>query len=475
MFVRKLLSHSLIYALGPQIPKVAGIFVLPLLTQYLTTNDYGVYGIVSSYTGILTGAADLGFAIVLVNSFYKYPVRWPIMWKQLHFYLLLWSVAYSILMAILLIFVVPKSEYHNLYKILALVCIPAMIFNPTVIIASRYYQFAQKPFYLSVTSGLVGAIAIFLNLYFIVYRKSGYMGWFLSTAIASAVQFVLYIYPVFFKYKLGPTIAFRKKFLFRHLKVSLPTVPHNYSTYLLNSSDRIVMDNVGVKVSEIGKFNMAYTFGNYFEFFVNAVGMALGPFYTKILSKRTEKSEKDYLFITRWLQLLFLLIGFTISLWAREVMKLLIKNDQLNTVYNLSIIIIMGYVSRPYYWSIINRMEFEEKTNKLWRISLIAGIINVVLNIILVPRFGIMSAAITTYVALLYFDFSGFYIGVTPADLRRKYSPFLVTSLVLGCTVFVYACRDVGIWYKIGLTFCLATAFLIYSWKSRYVFKTLEI
>ena len=163
MFLKRLFSHSLIYALGPQIPRIAAIFVLPLITQHLTSKDYGVYGVLTSYVGILTGMADLGFAVTMVNSFYKYPKKWPIIWRQLHFYLIAWSILYSILMAIMLNFVIPKSEEGQLLNIMALVCLPSLFFNSTIVIGSRYYQFAQKPLYIGMTSALVGIIAIFLT------------------------------------------------------------------------------------------------------------------------------------------------------------------------------------------------------------------------------------------------------------------------------------------------------------------------
>lgn len=475
MFLKRLFSHSLIYALGPQIPKLAAIFVLPVITKYLTSSDYGVYGLLNSYIGILTGLADLGFSVTLVNTFYKYPKRWPIVWKQLHFYLIVWSFIYSAIMAVMLYFVIPTAEKGQLLNIIALVCLPTFLFNSTILIASRYYQFAQKPMFIATTSALVGVIAICLNLYTIAYLKMGYMGWFVSTAISTAVQFLFFVYPVFFKYKLWPTIAFRKLFLMRHLKVSLPTVPHNYSSYLLNSSDRIVMDAVKVKLTDIGKFNLAYTFGNYFEFFSTAVGMAIGPFYTSIISKGTEKSERDYFFVTHWLQYSFLLAGILISLWCRELMDLLIRNDELKQVYPIAIVIIMGYVCRPYYWAIITRMQFNEQTQKLWRISFIAGVLNVVLNFIFVPMYGIMAAAVTTFFALLYMGFSGYYIKLKNAGAVKNYRPALFMLIIVASTVGVYFLKDVSPIIKGMLTALLLAAYGLYNWSSRKTILGIQV
>jgi O-antigen/teichoic acid export membrane protein len=461
--------------LGPQIPKFAALFVLPLITPHLESVDYGVYGIITSYTGILTGLSDLGFSVVLVNSYYKHPTKWRFIWRQLHFYLIVWSIIYSVITAFLIYFIIPGEAVKNLLWIILSVCLPSLFFNSTITIASRYYQFAQKPFYMAIVSAIVGTVAIALNLFTISTLKLGYMGWFVSTALATGIQFIFFCYPVFVKYRLSPILSFRKRFLRKQLKVSLPTIPHNYSSYLLNSSDRIVMDNMGVKVSEIGKFNLAYTFGNYFDFLVTAVGMAIGPFYTSVIAKGTRKSENDYHFITHWLQFSFILVGFLLSLWAKELMQVLIRNDELKMVYPLSIIIIMGYVSRPYYWAIVTRMQFNEQTQKLWRISFIAGVLNVILNIILVPKFGIMAAAITTFVALLYMGFSGYYLKITSTEMKKSYYPATFIVIITLSTLVVYLLKDISPVFKLGISLFLLLLFLLYSWKYRTVIKHIEV
>ena len=67
--LKKLFSHTLLYALGPQVPKLANIIVLPIITLYLTPLDYGVYGTILAYSGLLAGIKTFGFDFLLVNSY----------------------------------------------------------------------------------------------------------------------------------------------------------------------------------------------------------------------------------------------------------------------------------------------------------------------------------------------------------------------------------------------------------------------
>jgi O-antigen/teichoic acid export membrane protein len=62
-----------------------------------------------------------------------------------------------------------------------------------------------------------------------------------------------------------------------------------------------------------------------------------------------------------------------------------------------AIVIIMSYVYRPMYWVPVNKLGFEEKTHLLWRISLVGGLINVGLNLIFLPIFGIYTVVVATF------------------------------------------------------------------------------
>ena len=235
------------------------------------------------------------------------------------------------------------------------------------------------------------------------------------------------------------------------------------------------MDNLNIKITEIGKFNMAYTFGNYFEFFGNALGMAIGPLYTGILSKATTKAEKDYCFVTHWMQWFFLTTGFILSLWCKELMDLLISNDELRKVYPLAIIIIMGYAYRPYYWAVVTKMQFDEQTSQLWKISFIAGVVNVLLNIILVPIYGIMAAAITTFIALMYMGFSGYYLKTMRTSLKKSYYPASIMAVIIFSTISVYLLKDISGYYKAYITLAVFLAYTMYSWNKRKIFSNIEL
>lgn len=471
MLIKKIFSDSLIYTIGPQLPKVASIFILPVITKYLTQDDYGIAGIILAYTSFLGAISDLGFSVLMMNSFYNYKLKWRHYWGQYHFYLSLWSLLYGALMAILLFIVIPIEAEKEKNIIILLFVIPAIFFNVTTIIATRFYQYSSKPFYISAVSAFVGILAIIFNLVTIAYLKMGYLGWFVSNFLASLITFLFYLYPVYIKYKIFPIIKFRWLFLKRNLKISLPLIPHNYSGFLLNTSDRVVMERLEISTKEIGQYNVAYTFGGYLEFFGNAIGMAIGPIYTSMFSNKSEESSKTIKFVTHFLQIIFIFISVLISLWCKEIFQLLIKNNSLNKVYPLAIIIIMGYAYRPYYWTAISRLQYSEKTKDLWKITFVAGALNVILNLILLPLYGIISAAITTFICLIYMGFAGYFLKSFREVELEEYYPKTIIFLILLATILVFFAKDFSIPIKVLITSIISLTILVYlnSIKSKLI------
>lgn len=463
--------------MGPQVPKVAGIFILPLITQYLTPADYGIIGVVTAYTGLLSGLQDLGISVPMVNTFFKYPKRWRLIWRQLHGIISIWSIFFAFLQALLLYFVIPQEALGDRWLIILLNVVPIALFNTTINFCSRYYQYVQKPTYISFVGALVGVVTILLNIVTIVHLELGYLGWMISSAIGTAISFLLYAYPLYFKHMITPILKFNRGYILGQMKVALPTIPHNYSAYLLNSSDRMVMDVLGININSLGKYNLAYSFGNYFEFGGNAVGMAAGPLTTNLMAMKTLEAEVELKKLIFFLQISFISVSFLICLWCRELFVLLINNVELRDAYTIAIVIIMGYNYRPMYWAVVNRLGFFERTQHLWKISLAAGILNVILNFIFIPIYGYVAAAYTTFVSLIVIGFSGFLLPYYKETMRREivYYPLVWLFVIIFATCLAFILRDIEWPYKLGISiivllFSLLAVKRIY-FQSKTVFK----
>lgn len=473
--LKKLVSHSLLYSISPQVPRILSFFLMPIMTRYLTATDYGIYGVITSYLYFITVWKDLGFGVVFVNTFYKYKHRWKFIWRLLSGHLIIWGLFFSMILLLVLFIALPKSEMHFYWLIAGLLITSSVLFDNTNMIANYYFRFSERPQYVVTVSIISSVVAIAVAFIFIVKLKLGYISWFYSSFAASLVGFIVNFYFVFIKLKLIPILAIRKRFILPHLKVALPMIPHNYSGYLLNSSDRVVLDLYKVDIKRIGVYNIAYQFGNIFESLGEAIGMAVGPFYSKLFTADSEKSIRDERNFTFVLMSLFIAGTFVLSIWLKELFILLIKNESLREGYGIGIIILMGYSYRPMYWSAGIKMSIHEKTGILWRISFIAGVLNVLLNIIFVPLYGIYAAAINTFISLLYLGFSGYYIKRNKRSNDLNHYPAYWIIAICIITFIAYSLKDLAIGAKILITTCVLVLLISLYTRNRKVINNIEI
>jgi O-antigen/teichoic acid export membrane protein len=295
----------------------------------------------------------------------------------------------------------------------------------------------------------IGLLTVGLNVFFIAYLRYGYMGWFYSMAISQFILQFSYWYPLNRILKITPIYNFKWRFIKKQLSVSLPTVPHYYSTYLLTTSDRLVMKLSDISTGNIGMYNAANTVSNFMAIIANASGQAVGPMLLKAYKDKNEDLARNLVFV---LQLVFLCGTFIVSIWLKEIFTFLLKNKDLQTVYPLGVILIMAYNYRPMYFGANARLFYIEKTKSLLKVSFIAGLGTFITNLILMRYVGYEIAAFTTFAGFMYMGYSGYFLKVYKENESLNYFPVLWLIVTIILTITAYFAVELPILYKVVLT-----------------------
>jgi O-antigen/teichoic acid export membrane protein len=227
--------------------------------------------------------------------------------------------------------------------------------------------------------------------------------------------------------------------------------------YLLNTSDKLILDRFKVSVDSIGRYNLAGNFGNYFSSLANASGLAVGPMLNKLYKAGDELGARFLIFS---LQCIFLIGTFLFGLWSKEIFYVLIRNEELRSIYPLAIIIVMSYNYRPMYFGANAKLMYVEKTNVLWKVTFVAGLLNVVLNIIFIPLYGITAAAVVTFISYMYMGYSGYFFKIYKKHHPLNYYPmwWLVLTIIVGG--LAYYLVEFHWSLKIGITLILLLGLL---------------
>ncbi|MNR16608.1 hypothetical protein D3C85_1332200 [compost metagenome] len=154
----------------------------------------------------------------------------------------------------------------------------------------------------------------------------------------------------------------------------------------------------------------------------------------------------------------------------KEVFQLMIRNTSLSQLYPLAIVIVMSYNYRPMYLGAVNKLFYKEKTKFLWKLTLMAAIINVSLNLILMPFYGYKVAAFTTFAAFLYMGYAGFYYKIFKEINVANYYQFgwLLATIVLAFCAYEIVEYGFIIKIAISIVYSVIAAVLLFKLNKKF-------
>lgn len=463
---RTILKNSALFTIAPFFPKVINVLLLPIMTRYLTDVDFGISGTISAYTQAISAFAILGMDVVLLNSFFKTPLEYKDLWRKIYGFLNEWMIAFAIIQALLLYFIIPEEAIENRWWIILLTNFSTVFFGPTSTIGRGYYQYNKQAFPVVWRSFMASILTVLVDFILIVYLRWGYMGWYVGSFAGGFFSNASYWYVVNHKLDLRPNYHFKWNEIKKFLSVSLPTVPHYYVGFLLEGSGRMVLDRYHIGQGEIGKVSMTQQIGGFFSMAVNGMNQALSPFFMQAIKEDREDRVKK-------LGVLYVLVvfsaAFLASIWSKEIFNILISNETLSQTYPLCIAYLMAYCYRPLYVIVSNYHFYYEKTKQLLLITFISGCLAIFLYILLTPFIGIWGFLVGHYIACLYYGYSGYFYRCYRKFAKIQFPFVLLFFIQLILTGLAFFLVET-FWIKIMVTATMGTLIIYLLSKNKQYF-----
>jgi O-antigen/teichoic acid export membrane protein len=179
----------------------------------------------------------------------------------------------------------------------------------------------------------------------------------------------------------------------RALAYGLPLIPHQLGHWILNLSDRVILE-ARVPLADLGVYGFGYNLGNVEQVIANAGNSALMPNYGKAPKDAAKRAALPGLF------------GSYVAWTAAAALAISIFADELITAFMPagflqagSIVpwVALGFFCVSLYYGPMNVITLMAgETRWVWLFTLIAGAVNIGANLLLVPLFGIQAAAVNT-------------------------------------------------------------------------------
>ena len=449
-----ILKDTLVYTILPHFPKLLGILLLPWLMKYLSVEDFGYYGILLAYSAILSFMKDLGLYNAFFVSYFRYGKKYHIVWNKMFGLLSLWAFIYGG-MVLIVVFVVQNNWEISSFRKSAsalLLSIPLVFFDTTIMLSTIKLRLEKKVLKTAVIFGIAGMLNVLGNVLFIIVLKLGYLGFIISLFCSTFVTFLVLLITVVLKSEIRPNFRLRSRQVKSWLKTSIPFIPHNYSSYLISSSDRAIMNINGINIEVLGKYNFAHTVANYLRPLDEAIGFVLFPYYIDNRSNGNHESNKKLILGTHYV---LYFVTCLIALWSTQLFGIITDDTNLLDSTRYFIWIILAFNYKPFYMATAWPLLHEERSNELLRISLVGGLLSVISNLIVVPFLGASGSAIVLYGAFMYLGFSVL-LFPRSAEFKLNYLGYFLFLSISSILIFLAA-------ESTGLTIILSAAIFIYT------------
>ncbi len=440
------------YLMANIFEKAIAFFVLPVFTQLLTTNDYGLASTYSSYVSIISVFICLSLGNSLRGAIVDYK-------EKIEEYLVS-VIVLEVIVAILFsmpIIMLGRALLQEPYTLLVVMCPAHAFFSCMISMMSQRYMLEKK--YIRRTILAVGPplLSIAMSLLFIVNMKELlYMGRILGIFVVYACFGIsIIIYVVLKNWRLISTKYWRYA-----LKFSTPLVFHGLSLIILNQMDRVMLTSMN-SAAETGIYSVAYNFGTVAIAFTNTMNDVWVPWFN---DRMIEKNTYLVGSIGKRFTWTCAVLSCGVMLLSPDVFKLFT-----NEVYWSGIVLIPLLVIGNYFSSIsglpINTMYYSKKTNMIAVSSVAAMLVNLCANYCFIPKYGAIGAAFATlcsYFVLFIMQYLSVRKDYKNLFDWRVFVPQSVSVAIVAIVVFILLDK---IWLRWMIAFCVAGLFIYFAVK----------
>jgi O-antigen/teichoic acid export membrane protein len=321
----------------------------------------------------------------------------------------------------------------------------------------------------------VGILSAFMSFVGVRYFNLGYMAWLYSQAISSGILAAYFGYFLYVKERIRPSFHFEKNEVISDLKIATPLIPKEYATYLLNSSDRVLLDRFGVSQNKIGQYSIAYSFASYFENIQAQANQVLTPIVFDLYKNGTELAMQTVGKLVRAWFYISLFMAAILGLWIPDIFRLLYRKAELSAAYPMAIVLIFGFCYRPIYVAIVDKAIFEKRTFEVLKITVVAALSNVLLNVIFIGYYETWAATLNTVVAYFVMGISGYFLIKNSSEFRKLIRPFELISIIVVVGTLIFSLRDFSwVWRLVATLSMIIGMFVWFRTGGRKIWNELN-
>jgi O-antigen/teichoic acid export membrane protein len=395
--LKRLAKHSAIYGIGGFVSRILAVLLLPLYTHYLTRADYGRVETLTAASTVLVIALRLGITSAFFRFYFdskQAADRVRVVRTSFWFTMAMATAGLiaGLVLAEPIASALAMSGHTNLVRAAAIGLWAQMNYEQLTSlfrVEERSVQFV----YASLSNIVVTVAAtVVLVVGFHQHALGVLVGNFTGTLV---VYFALLAYR---RYQLG--LEFDRKLLRQMNKFGLPLVPSALALWAINFIDRLFVAHYKGQ-GEVGVYSVAVRVSSAIVFILIAFRTAWPAFAYSI--EDDGEARRTYAYVLTYLVLITCWASLALGALAPWIVDLLSappfhRAQEAVALLSFAAAAYAGYTVLAIGSGRARRTQFN------WVVTGFGAAVNIGLNVLLIPRYGMVGAAVSTlvsYVALM--------------------------------------------------------------------------
>ncbi|MCR4322378.1 MAG: oligosaccharide flippase family protein [Candidatus Brocadiaceae bacterium] len=454
----KQIKNSLIYLLPVFIGNLIPLATLSIFTRILTKEDYGVLGLAQVYAIFASGLANFGLTVGYERNFFQYvelKKSSDLLYSTLAF------VISGFLVVVVLTYLFKShlakwiigSSVHSDILFWALCSTGIMGLKNYYLIYFKNTENAKSFAWYTIDESILGVV---MSLFLVVYLRTGIIGLVCGQLFASLTIFLilgfnfLKIYPVRFNWGI----------LKESLKLSYPLTPKIFLGVIGNQFDKYMIGLL-TTVGGVGIYSIGQKVAGVVFTFMGAIQNVYSPqVYKRMFNLGQKGGESVGRYMTPFAYI-SMAVALIISLFSEEVISLLTPKSYHGAI---DIVIVLSMFYGSWFFGKQPQLIYAKKTHISSLLSVVIIVLNVLINIPFIMKWGAIGAAWGTFLAGLISGGIAFWVSQHYYEIKWEYKKIGAIYLIFFCSsILMLLLRNAHVGYEIRvIAKCICLASYLY-------------
>ena len=464
ILIKNFSKDALNYGLGGAFSKILSFLLLPFLTDKISPAEYGIFALLSLITMALGALTNMGTVNSLTILFFEeenYKKRERLIWTN--FLLLLFINL--ILIYITNITSNEISEFvfgTNKYSDLIFVSILGLSLSTLTDPFLNYLRMERESLkYLSHTI-FKSILFVSLTLYIVIFLNEGLKGYILSIALANLIFLISMLILV------GRKLSFRLESskVPQLIKIGFPSIFGIFAFIFIDYADRTIIEYI-IGIKELGIYTVAYSLGMVALLFTDSFSLTWSPFFNSFI-KRQKEAQKNFPIVFSFYTSISLIITILFFYLSKPIMYIFTESSY-HSGYIVIGFIAFSYLIKGVYLIFLPGIYFNKKLYLQSLIEWFSALLNIFLNFLFIPIFGITGAAIATLFSYIMLSMGAYYFGNRFLPINYDWSKLFINTMIATFSIILILINDL-IYSKnfleellINSTIVIISVFIIYK------------